>query len=129
MSVNEATRARRVFVSLVVSIALAAVLAGGAFVAFFEDGQSILGMIFCVLAIGGAIAAADFAARRFREIRGMVDDCVEEKGRIEKVAATFNSALENMPHGVALYDGEQRILLANRRYAEMHGLEIGRAHV
>ena len=37
--------------------------------------------------------------------------------------ATFDAALNNMPQGVALYDQSQCILLANRRYAEMYGLE------
>ena len=39
--------------------------------------------------------------------------------------ASFDAALANMPHGVALYDSEQRVLLANRRYAEMYGLQPG----
>ncbi len=41
---------------------------------------------------------------------------------IEEVLATFDATLDNMPQGVALYDKNQSILLANRRYAEMYGL-------
>jgi diguanylate cyclase (GGDEF)-like protein/PAS domain S-box-containing protein len=42
--------------------------------------------------------------------------------RIAEVLATFDATLANMPQGVALYDRQQRIVLANRRYAEMYGL-------
>ncbi len=34
----------------------------------------------------------------------------------------LDAALENMQHGLAMYDAEQRLIVCNRRYAEMYGL-------
>jgi two-component sensor histidine kinase len=37
-------------------------------------------------------------------------------------AARFNSAVENMPHGLCMYAADQRLIVCNRRYREMYGL-------
>ncbi len=37
-------------------------------------------------------------------------------------AAQFRAVLENMAQGVCLFDGEQRLIVCNHRYAEMYGL-------
>ncbi len=34
----------------------------------------------------------------------------------------FDAALKNMSHGLCMFDGEQRVLIANQRYAEIYGL-------
>jgi diguanylate cyclase (GGDEF)-like protein/PAS domain S-box-containing protein len=34
----------------------------------------------------------------------------------------FDAALNNMPHGLAMYDAEQRLVVANKRYAAIYGL-------
>ena len=34
----------------------------------------------------------------------------------------FDTALKNMSHGLCMFDGEQRVLIANQRYAEIYGL-------
>jgi diguanylate cyclase (GGDEF)-like protein len=36
--------------------------------------------------------------------------------------AKFDAALENMVQGLAMFDAEQRLIVCNRRYAEMYGL-------
>jgi diguanylate cyclase (GGDEF)-like protein len=36
--------------------------------------------------------------------------------------ARFAAALENMSHGLCFFDGEQRLIICNRRYGEMYGL-------
>ena len=82
-------------------------------------------MLACAGALGLAVAAADFAGRQFKTMLELAETCVAQKQHIESVAASFDAALANMPHGVALYDSEQRVLLANRRYAEMYGLQPG----
>jgi diguanylate cyclase (GGDEF)-like protein len=33
----------------------------------------------------------------------------------------FDTALNNMPHGLAMFDADQRLVVSNRRYAEMYG--------
>ncbi len=54
--------------------------------------------------------------------RASRDATAREGGKREELLATLNGALNSMPHGVALYDQDQRIVLANRGYAEMYGL-------
>ena len=34
----------------------------------------------------------------------------------------FDAALENMLQGLAMFDDEQRLIICNRRYAQMYGL-------
>ena len=38
----------------------------------------------------------------------------------------FDAALENMLQGLAMFDAEQRLIICNRRYAEMYGLTPSR---
>ena len=38
------------------------------------------------------------------------------------LSARFGSVLDNMPHGVALFAGDRRLIVANRRYGEMYGI-------
>jgi diguanylate cyclase (GGDEF)-like protein/PAS domain S-box-containing protein len=39
--------------------------------------------------------------------------------------ANLDMALTNMAHGLAMFDAEERLVLANKRYAEVYGLEPG----
>ncbi|WP_246776339.1 PAS-domain containing protein [Bradyrhizobium sp. CCBAU 53351] len=34
----------------------------------------------------------------------------------------FNAALSNMPHGLSMFDADEKLLIANSRYREMYGL-------
>ncbi|MBR0784088.1 PAS-domain containing protein [Bradyrhizobium iriomotense] len=36
--------------------------------------------------------------------------------------ARFDAALSNMPHGLSMFDADERLLVANSRYREMYGL-------
>ena len=36
----------------------------------------------------------------------------------------FDTAINNMSQGLCLFDAEQRVVFANRRYAEMYGLSL-----
>jgi diguanylate cyclase (GGDEF)-like protein/PAS domain S-box-containing protein len=35
----------------------------------------------------------------------------------------FNAAIDNMPQGLCMFDGEQKLIVSNRRYAEIYGLD------
>jgi len=39
-----------------------------------------------------------------------------------KTNARFDAALSNMPHGLSMFDANERLLVANGRYREMYGL-------
>ena len=43
----------------------------------------------------------------------------------EKLRERLDAALNNMVQGVAMFDGDLRLVLANARYAEVYGLEPG----
>jgi diguanylate cyclase (GGDEF)-like protein/PAS domain S-box-containing protein len=46
----------------------------------------------------------------------------EEKLRNQNVQ--LDAALNNMLQGLAMYDGQQRLVMCNKRYAEMYGLSV-----
>jgi diguanylate cyclase (GGDEF)-like protein len=67
-------------------------------------------------ALARAVAAAKVSAaallRREAEL-------AESNGRLD-------AALDNMTHGLCMYDAAERLVVANRRFAEVHGLPPGR---
>src|SRR5262249_56145623 len=51
--------------------------------------------------------------------RGMQVDQASEELRVQN--ARFHAALNNMPHGVSMYDGDGRFVVSNSRYLEIYG--------
>ena len=43
---------------------------------------------------------------------------------ISDLNARFDALIENMPQGVSLYDSDDRLVVANRRFGEIYGLNI-----
>ncbi|MEQ1769100.1 MAG: EAL domain-containing protein [Devosia sp.] len=54
-------------------------------------------------------------ARRTRELR-------DSKRALKQQNARFAAALENMSHGLSMYDGEQRLVTCNRQFLEIYKL-------
>ena len=52
---------------------------------------------------------------RDTELKRLVAELEAQNGR-------FAAAIENMRHGLCFFDGEQRLIVSNRRFAEMYGL-------
>jgi diguanylate cyclase (GGDEF)-like protein/PAS domain S-box-containing protein len=50
----------------------------------------------------------------------------ESEAEIAKQADRLQTALANMSQGLCMFDADQRIVVANQRYAEMYGLEPDR---
>ena len=46
----------------------------------------------------------------------------QSKASLEQTNVWFNAAIENMAHGMVMFDRDQRLLVCNRRYAEMYDL-------
>ncbi len=44
------------------------------------------------------------------------------KGRLQEQNEQLDAALNNMSQGLAMFDAEQRLVVSNRRFAEMYGL-------
>lgn len=58
--------------------------------------------------------------------RGIGTDITEKwktQQRLAEQAEQFETALENMPQGLCMFDKELRLRVCNRRYIEMYGLE------
>ena len=51
-----------------------------------------------------------------------ITDQVHAKRVIEKQKLQLDAALENMPQGLCMFDAAQRLIVCNRRYAELYGL-------
>jgi diguanylate cyclase (GGDEF)-like protein/PAS domain S-box-containing protein len=47
---------------------------------------------------------------------------LEEHANAREIAGRFDTALNNVTHGVCFFDGEQRLIVCNRRYLDMYGL-------
>lgn len=53
------------------------------------------------------------------------EDITEQTAAEETLAEQnrrFEAALNNMPHGLSMFDAEEKLIVCNRRYAEMYGL-------
>ena len=47
---------------------------------------------------------------------------LNEQAKAREIAARFDSALNNMSQGLCFFDGEQRLIVCNRRYLDIYGL-------
>src|ERR1700674_2292258 len=71
-----------------------------------------------------------FASLKFMadRLRRMLHDILVANRNVTLLAGRFDAALNNMPHGLCMLDAEQRVLVANRRLAELLGISIAGAH-
>ncbi|RTL72763.1 MAG: EAL domain-containing protein, partial [Hyphomicrobiales bacterium] len=80
-------------------------------------GLGLLGIVLATLAYIGMtklpLQALDDASHQLSE----------HQKRLADKNAQFDAALTNMIQGVCLYDADQRIIVANQRYAEIYGLD------
>jgi diguanylate cyclase (GGDEF)-like protein len=47
---------------------------------------------------------------------------IAEQAKAREIAGRFDSALNNMSQGLCFFDGEQRLIVCNRRYVDMYDL-------
>jgi diguanylate cyclase (GGDEF)-like protein/PAS domain S-box-containing protein len=59
---------------------------------------------------------------RADEVGQMVRAIATYRDNLQVQNLRFDAALNNMPHGLAMFDAEQRLVVANKRYAEIYGL-------
>jgi diguanylate cyclase (GGDEF)-like protein len=92
-----------------------------------------------MILIGGLLISVIMAAyfwstgRNARRLRlrhqqlGQVNSALDAaNARLLVQNARFDTALNNMAHGLCFYDGAQRLIVCNSRYIEMHGLPADR---
>jgi diguanylate cyclase (GGDEF)-like protein len=58
-------------------------------------------------------------------LRGILFDAVIRAHDLSLLAARFDTALNNMPHGLAMFDAQRRLAVWNRRLSELLRLEPG----
>src|SRR5262249_9633831 len=73
------------------------------------------------------VSAAKFALdagymERGDEVGQMVRAIAAYRDTLQRQNTRFDAALNNMPHGLAMFDGDQRLVVSNKRYAAMYGL-------
>ena len=56
-------------------------------------------------------------------------ELLQKKGELERLNLQLDAAINNMPLGLSMFDAQERLLVCNRRYAEMYDLpdELTRA--
>lgn len=115
----------------------------------FEFGLALMVLIsttVCVIAISwtactlrnidairkrGETELRDLNATLEQRVQDRTRDLTQQHAALERQdaelrarTAQLDAALDNMVEGIAMFDAEHRIVLANRRYAEMYGLRL-----
>jgi diguanylate cyclase (GGDEF)-like protein len=49
-------------------------------------------------------------------------ELLQKKGELERLNLQLDAAINNMPLGLSMFDAQQRLIVCNRRYAEMYEL-------
>ena len=49
-------------------------------------------------------------------------ELLQKKGELERLNLQLDAAINNMPLGLSMFDAQERLLVCNRRYAEMYDL-------
>ncbi|MHA1554254.1 MAG: putative bifunctional diguanylate cyclase/phosphodiesterase [Alphaproteobacteria bacterium] len=79
-------------------------------------------------AVFGLVLLPFFLALKFisDRLRHTLLDAVIANRDVGLIARRFDTALNNMPHGLAMFDAERRLVVSNRRLAEIFGLSAGK---
>ena len=81
-----------------------------------------------VLGLGGLAFVASslyllvMVVRKMRSLSASQAALREKSSSLERSNMRFDAALNNMSQGLCMFDGDQRIVVANARYREMYGL-------
>jgi diguanylate cyclase (GGDEF)-like protein len=68
------------------------------------------------------VASREMLQTESERARNAEATAVEEQAKTREIADRFDSALNNMSQGLCFFDGEQRLIVCNRRYLDMYGL-------
>ena len=63
-----------------------------------------------------------FGAARQMRLTSATAALESSRRSLEQTNLRFNAALENMAHALCMFDGDQRLIVCNKRYGEMYGL-------
>jgi diguanylate cyclase (GGDEF)-like protein len=99
-----------------------------------EAGYALLGLL--ALSYSGFLFAiiattARLSVERSGALRALtkIADQLKERDEIISVQSLrFETALNNMTQGLGFFDGQERLIVCNKRYIEMYGLDPRRVH-
>ena len=123
MKDNHTALVRRTMLATAILMVLSGALIAFAMYGLFkgvDSASELVGVVAALSCSGLLIKAVQVSVSRLMKFEAAF---VAKSDYANALLATFDATLNNMPQGVALYDRTQSILLANRRYAEMYGLE------
>jgi diguanylate cyclase (GGDEF)-like protein/PAS domain S-box-containing protein len=63
-----------------------------------------------------------FGAIRKSKLNSAAAELADSKRSLEQTNKRFDAAIENMAHGLCMFDRDQRVIVCNKRYSEMYGL-------
>jgi diguanylate cyclase (GGDEF)-like protein len=86
--------------------------------AHLKDGR-VISIVNTAIAGGGWVGIHEDITASRAQTRLVAEKAAE----LELINARFNAALRNMSQGLCLYDPDQRVVIANARYAEIYRLQ------
>jgi PAS domain S-box-containing protein len=90
----------------------------------FEQWRSTARIYYLIASLltAGVIGAMVAGARRQGKLSTTLAALERSKHSLEQLNLWFNTALENMAHGLSMFDKGERLILCNERYNEIYGL-------
>lgn len=104
------------------------VACGDAIIINTADGRSIQ-VKHCLLSDGGWVATHEDITERISH----ETDVFQQATELARINMRFDAALDNMPQGLCMFDGQKRLAVWNERYAELYQfppdfLKVGTSH-
>ena len=113
-------------------LASAANIRGGDQVAEFQAGLDNLYQLLRAMLAGMGVCGAGLIGWQWRQngaLRRAHAQAAAMSADLRRAGERFDAALSNMSQGLCMADAEQRILVCNRRFAEMFGIASGEVAV
>jgi diguanylate cyclase (GGDEF)-like protein len=66
---------------------------------------------------------ADEIGTLSRSFNSMIAELGDARRRLVTQYERLDAAINNMPHGLCMFDADQKLIVCNKRYAEIYGLE------
>ena len=93
----------------------------------------ILGAMICVLIISATLTARSWKQeRRLNEARAEIIEAkktravaeadLDRQRQLSTQMMRFDAAINNMPHGLCMFNSTQRLIVCNKQYADLYGL-------
>ena len=105
---------------VVFGIAILGAMIGGGLIVFFHVRLGRVQRDAVVRAAKLGVAQKVLSIVEFERKRSERERALQAEVNIQY--ERFNAAIDNMPQGLCMFDGEQTLIVSNRRYAEIYGL-------